>query len=251
MRPEDEVIDIIHSDCLEAMRDLPAGSIDACITDPPYGTTNCKWDAVIPFEPMWEQLKRVIKPSGVILLFSAQPFTSALIMSNPLMFKYEWIWHKTRATGHLDAKRKPLKAHESISCFSQSSVPYNPQMVKGKPHVRGPRANPINANQTYNQFNETTSRCYVSDEYYPQTVLKFSSVPVPIHPNEKPVELLRYLVRTYTNAGETVLDFAAGSGTTGVACEEESRSAVLIEKELAYVETCKHRLYGAEVVVAQ
>jgi len=226
-------------DCLELMKNIPDGSIDAVITDPPYGTTACKWDTVIPFEPMWEQLKRVIKPNGAIVLFGSQPFTSALVMSNPKMFKYEWVWNKKIPSGMSFAKSQPMRQTECISVFCEGKTIYNPQMIKRDKPIKGGGMTPSDSAMTngYKALKKTY-------EYKnPTTLISFDKIRKnSLHPTQKPVALMEYLIKTYTNEGETVLDFTAGSGTTGVACQNLNRNFILIEKEPNYVEIIKNRL---------
>ena len=221
---------ILHGDCLELMKDIPDGSIDMILCDLPYGTTACKWDTVIPFEPLWEQYERIIKDSGAIVLTSMQPFASALTMSNIKLFKYEWIWNKSKATGFLNAKKQPLRSHENVLVFYKKQPTYNPQMVKGELHHRGQKAQ---SKQTtvYGNF---SFDLYYSDEYYPQTVRFFNVQERAIHPTQKPVALFEYLIKTYTNEGETVLDNCAGSGTTAIACINTNRKYICMEKDETY-----------------
>ena len=227
------MIKLIHGDCLEEMKKIPDGSIDMVLTDPPYGTTACKWDTVIPFEPMWEQLKRVTKKNGAIVLFGSQPFTSALVMSNPKMFKYEWVWDKKKAGNIFLAKTQPMKTHEVISIFSQTTPIYNPIMVKRDKVKRSKNygtGEAIGGNRT----KEDT--VYEYTEKYPISILESSNANQKgkLHPTQKPVALMEYLIKTYTNEGETVLDFTAGSFTTGVACVNIGRNFIGIEKDKNY-----------------
>lgn len=233
------MIQLIQGDCLERMNEIPDGSVDMVLTDPPYGTTACKWDSIIPLEPMWEQLKRVIKPNGAIVMTSSQPFSSALVMSNPKLFKYEWVWHKNRATGALNANRMPLKDHEQVLVFSGKK--YQPQKTKGH--------KPVN-----NFYTRSHGSCYGSDrgksgggstERYPRTVQRFDCERGH-HPTQKPVPLMEYLIKTYTNEGETVLDFTMGSGTTGVACVNTGRSFIGIELDPDYFAIAEKRIQEAE-----
>lgn len=226
------MIELINGDCLVEMKKIPDGSIDLVLTDPPYGTTACKWDTVIPFEPMWEQLKRVTKKNGAIVLFGSQPFTSALVMSNPKMFKYEWVWHKRTSANVANAKYQPLKTHENILVFGGS---YKPQMVKGKPRMKGGKVKGGQAN------GGLAPKYYFSDEYYPVSVLDIKTERG-FHPTQKPVALMEYLIKTYTNEGETVLDFTMGSGTTGVACKKLNRNFIGIELDKDYYEIAKQRI---------
>ena len=237
---------LIHWEAIEEMKKIPDGSIDAIITDPPYWTTACKWDTIIPFEPMWEQLKRIIKPNWAIVLFSWQPFTSSLVMSNPNDFRYELIWEKTQATGHLDAKRKPMKAHENICIFYQNRGTYNPQKTfwhKRKVSLARHKENTEkNQAEIYHKADKFTD--YDTTERYPRSVLLFPSdkQKSSLHPTQKPVALIEYLVKTYTNEWETVLDFTMWSGTTGVACRNTNRNFIWIELDANYFEIAKNRI---------
>jgi site-specific DNA-methyltransferase (adenine-specific) len=230
---------LINADCLEAMRDIPDGSVDMVMTDPPYGTTACKWDSVIPFEPMWEQLKRITKKNGAIVLTASQPFTSALIMSNVQMFKYCWVWKKNRATGHLNAKKSPMRAHEDIIVFGSAAGVYNAQMILGSPYKWDSKRT---QNGCYGHHaNDKPTVNYGSR--YPLSVVNFSAERG-LHPTQKPVALMEYLIRTYTNEGETVLDFTMGSGTTGVACKNLNRSFTGIEMDADYFAAASKRIAG-------
>jgi site-specific DNA-methyltransferase (adenine-specific) len=243
------VIKLLQGDCLERMKEIPDKSIDAIITDPPYGTTACKWDSVIPFEPMWEQLKRIIKPKGAIVLFGSQPFTSALIMSNIKMFKYEWVWIKTKASNFQLARKMPMKRHENICIFYDSLPTYNIRLTK--------LVNPIKSSRKNKGAN--LGHCkdgggYLQKETgFPTTDIYFSnpSGKGHLHPTQKPVALLEYLIRTYTNEGETVLDFTMGSGTTGVACVNINRNFIGIEKDDKYFEIAKNRIYKAQKIIIE
>ena len=225
-------------DCLDVMQDIPDGSVDMVMTDPPFGTTACKWDSVIPLEPMWAQLKRITKPNGAIVLMASQPFTSALVMSNVGMFKYCWVWEKSRPTGHVHSKNKPMKKHEDIAVFStgttahaaqsKTRMRYNPQDLIN--HVV-----PIlrkNYTESHSVMLARPSHRDTFQEFgnYPTSVLKIASEGKTVHPTQKPVELFEYLIKTYTNAGETVLDFTCGSGTTAVAAEQTGRKWICIEQ---------------------
>ena len=233
---------IYNGDCLEVMKDIPSGSIDMVLADPPYGTTACKWDTVIPFEPMWEQLKRVIKKNGAIVMTASQPFTSALIMSNIKMFKYCWVWAKTRKTGFPNAKRQPLRNIEDVVVFYDKQATYNPQGItridknifRDKPK-----------NDTVNAGENDGSLCgnYIQEfTGYPNQVLQVKSTGNTIHPTQKPVALMEYLIKTYTNEGETVLDFTMGSGTTLLAAKNIGRKAIGIELDKAYCDIGVKRL---------
>ena len=232
---------IICGDCLKVMKDIPDKSIDMILCDLPYGKTACKWDTIIPFEPLWEQYKRIIKDNGAIVLTASQPFTSALVMSNVKMFKYEWIWIKNRGTGHLNAKKQPLACHESILVFCDGKTTYNPQKEIGKPYQRLNCSRDATNKGTYGKMNKTTDTINTGDRY-PKTYLKFDKVQRTLHPTQKPVALFEYLIKTYTNEGDLVLDNCAGSGTTGVACKNLKRNFILIEKEPQYIEIINKRL---------
>lgn len=241
--PDDLIITLIHGDCLEEMKKIPDGSVDLVLTDPPYGTTACKWDTVIPFEPMWEQLRRVAKKNGAIVLFGSQPFTSALVMSNPKMFKYEWVWEKSHPTGFGSVKYNPLKYHENILVFSNGTTTYTPQMTKGTPnHSMGKIVNGGKIeSESYIKIKAVQSQ--QSENKYPKSVQKVSNPRTKgMHPTQKPVALMEYLIKTYTNEGETVLDFTMGSGTTGVACKNLNRNFIGIELDKNYFEIAKTRI---------
>jgi len=238
---------LINADCLEAMRDIPDRSVDMVLTDPPYGTTACKWDAVIPFEPMWEQLKRITKPNGAIVMTASQPFTSALVMSNVKMFKYEWIWRKNAGSNFAQMKYQPMKEHESVLVFCDRSANYNPikqeRAKAGKAMVaRGVKSKASKGFDVYNSANKgyNNSKCD-PDMRFPSSVQDFKRQRG-IHPTQKPVALMEYLIRTYTSAGETVLDFTMGSGTTGVACKNLGRSFIGIEMDADYFATASARI---------
>jgi site-specific DNA-methyltransferase (adenine-specific) len=228
-------------DCLDVMRDIPDGSVDMVCTDPPYGTTNCKWDSVIPFEPMWAQLKRIVKPNGAIVLMASQPFTSALVMSNVVMFRYDLKWIKTQATGFYNANRMPLRAHEDILVFYQSLPSYNPQKTAGEPYVqkRGSASDVYQGKDLSVTVNETGMRHPLSWRVFQRDADK-------THPTQKPVALMEYMIRTYTNAGETVLDFTMGSGTTGVAAANTGRRFIGIERDADYFTIAQARIQKAQ-----
>ena len=237
-------VEIYQGDCLEIMPTLP--QVDAIITDLPYGTTACSWDNIIPFDVMWRESERINK--GVFITTASQPFTSKLIMSNLDWFKYELVWEKDRATGHLDAERRPMRKHENVLVFSKNGHTYNPQIRrKLKENIR-----PISrraASDNYGSYSETAPRGIPLDMTYPQSILKINTANVGErghHPTQKPVTLLEYLIRTYTNEGDTVLDICAGSGTTGVAAINTGRNAILIEKEAKYIEIIERRIAEAQ-----
>ena len=225
-------IELIQGDCLEKMKDIPDGSIDMILCDLPYGTTACKWDTIIPFEPLWEQYKRIIKDNGAIVLTASQPFTSALVMSNIKMFKYCWVWNKAKAANYVNAKKQPLKIHEDIAVFCKGNN-YNPQKTIGKFRKKGGYT--VNREVAVAQ-NPTVS---FNDTYYPKSILNFSvagNKDSTLHPTQKPVALFEYLIKTYTNEGDLVLDNCMGSGTTGVACVNLNRDFIGIEKDPKYFE---------------
>ena len=228
-------------DCLDVMQGIPDGSVDMVCTDPPYGTTACKWDSVIPFEPMWAQLKRIVKPNGAIVLMASQPFTSALVMSNVGMFRYDLKWIKTQATGFYNANRMPLRAHEDILVFYRSLPSYNPQKTAGEPYVqkRGSASNVYQGKDLSVTVNETGMRHPLSWQVFQRDADK-------VHPTQKPVALMEYLIRTYTNAGETVLDFTMGSGTTGVAAANTGRRFIGIERDPDYFAIAQARIQKAQ-----
>ena len=222
------------------MATLEAGSIDAIITDLPYGTTACKWDAVIPFAPLWEQVRRVLKPNGVFVTTASQPFTSALVMSNPDGFKYEVIWEKDKPSDFALAAKRTMKYHESILVFCDGKERYNPQMTLVEPNHSVGKGIRKKANES--GANTATVTNKLDGWKHPKSVMKFNREPSPVHPTQKPVELMRYLIRTYTNPVDTVLDPCCGSGTTGVAAQLEGRNCVLIEREEKYLEITRQRL---------
>lgn len=235
-------------DCLDVMRGMAAGSVDAVICDLPYGTTNCAWDSVIPFAPMWAELRRLVKPVGAIVLFGAQPFTSALVMSNPQWFKWADVWHKTQATGHLNAYVMPLREHEDLLVFGAGSVTYNPQFADKpqynvRPPIRGGETN------CYRAFDAQAPRTADNSLSFPRSVVRFANAnngERGCHPTQKPLSLLRYLIRTYTNRGDTVLDFTMGSGTTGVACRMEGRNFIGVELDPHYFAIAQRRIANAQ-----
>lgn len=224
---------LLLGDCLKRMKEIPDGSVDLILTDPPYGTTACKWDSVIPFEPMWAELKRIIKPNGAIVLFGSEPFSSMLRCSNLKMFKYDWIWEKSKATGFLNSKKQPLRSHEIISVFYRKQPQYNPQMFKGEAYNKG-----IRKQQTQDDVYGSFEQVEVKSEgmRFPRSVQYFKTAECEggFHKTQKPVALLEYLIKTYTQEGETVLDFTMGSGSTGVAAKNLNRSFIGIEMDEGY-----------------
>lgn len=235
-------------DCLDILPTIPAQSVDAIIADPPYGATACKWDSVIPLEPMWRALKRVIKPRGAIVLFAAQPFTSALVMSNAGWFRQELTWDKVLPVGFLDANRRHLRRHENVLIFSGAGyTTFNPQKSQGKPYRKEGVYTSI-----YNEYAPMPG-VNTTGERFPTSILQFTNADrrKGSHPTQKPVNLLRYLIRTYTNAGETVLDFTMGSGTTGVACAMEGRDFIGIELDAGYYEIARRRIESVQPSLLQ
>ena len=241
---KDENTWLMHGDCLERMKEIPDGSVDMILTDPPYGTTACKWDSIIPLEPMWEQLKRVIKPNGAIVMTASQPFTSILVCSNLKMFKYDWVWQKSRPTGVLNAKKQPLRDKEDVLVFYNKQPIYNPQGIEYKGCYVGTGA--TKANQQGNATGKITQtkdgKYFQENGNYPRQVQFFKSDGKTIHPTQKPVDLMEYMIKTYTNEDETVLDFTMGSGTTGVACVNLNRKFIGIELDDAYFNKSKDRI---------
>ena len=243
------MINLMQGDCLERMKEIPDGSVDMVLTDPPYGTTQCKWDSVIPFEPMWEQLKRITKENGAIVMTASQPFTSALVMSNVKMFKYCWVWEKSKATGHLNAKKRPLVAHEDVLVFCEKPTSYFPQGLQKKetPTVsRGGRGRKGDGSSgdVYGLANKDAIQTHTG---YPRSVVRIGvDMRAEFHPTQKPVALMEYLIKTYTNEGETVLDFTMGSGTTGVAAKSLNRSFIGIELGPDYFNIAKERIDAVE-----
>ena len=229
------VINLMQGDCLERMSEIADGSVDMVLTDPPYGTTQCRWDSVIPFEPMWEQLKRVTKKNGAVVLFGSEPFSSFLRCSNIEAYKYDWVWQK-RPVNFLNAKKQPLRKTERISVFGGTT--YNPQGLIAKTRVNK-RSNSTETNGQHGLSNvsEFTN--------YPTDVLEVVGERG-LHPTQKPVALMEYLIETYTNEGETVLDFTMGSGTTGVAAKSLNRSFIGIEMDEAYFKIAKGRIDAVE-----
>ena len=236
-------------DCLEGMKQIPDGTIDAVICDLPYGTTRNQWDSVIPLDKLWAEYRRIIKERGAIVLFSQQPFTSALIMSNPQMFKYEWIWEKENGSGFLNANYCPMKIHENVLVFSKSAacfvknptdaMIYNPQFRKGRAY----RSKAISTSKNYDaKAYKPFETINDGEHYHPIDIVQFNRDPDAWHPTQKPVDLLRYLVLTYTNEGDTVLDNCMGSGTTAIACIKERRHFIGFELSKEYFDKAVRRI---------
>lgn len=233
---------IFHGDCLHVMPGIVSGSVDLIVADLPYGTTQNKWDSIIPLDRLWAEYWRVLKRNGVIVLNAAQPFTSILIASQIRAFKYEWVWQKSRPTGHMNAKLQPLREHESACVFYRAQPTYNPQFTTGKPNHVGskPRVKSLSGN--YGAQYEVTEA--LTDRKYPKTVLPFPVVSPThvLHPTKKPVELIEYFVRTHSNEGDLVLDNTMGSGTTGVAALKERRRFIGIEMDAGYYAIAERRI---------
>lgn len=223
-------------DCLEVMKEIPDKSVDMVLCDLPYGVTRNKWDSVIPLDLLWDCYKRVIKPNGAVVLFGTEPFSSKLRESNLKWFKYDWVWDKKQTTGFLNAKKQPLRNHEIISVFYGKQCKYNPQMTKGKRQVK-------NTGGSSSNYNSYVAMPHVSDIYYPKSILTIPQVRVKGgHPTQKPVPLMEYLIKTYTDEGELVLDNCMGSGSTGVACINTGRDFIGIELDQQYFERAKERI---------
>ena len=240
------MIKLMRGDCLGLMKEIPDNSIDLVLTDPPFGTTACKWDSVIPLEPMWEQIKRITKPSAVIVLFGCQPFTSVLISSNTGMFKYECIFEKSRPSNPALAKHRPLSYHENVLIFYKEKGIYNPQMSLGnRNHGQGTGIR----NKSSESNMPTATRSYMnnpdSNLKYPKSIVKFDRGEIQVHPTQKPVALMEYLIKTYSNEDDTVLDFTMGSGTTGVACVNTKRKFIGIEQDEGYFKIAENRINEA------
>jgi len=242
---------LMLGDCLERMSDIPDGSVDMVMADLPYGTTACKWDSVIPFEPLWREYRRVCKKGAAIVLTASQPFTSALVMSNADAFRHEWIWEKSKASNFLLARKQPLKAHESALTFCFGTPPYYPQKTEGKPYSGEKRGGKKGSNSdVVNNVPNPQFRSGSTDgTRFPRSVQYFAtpeSEGKTYHPTQKPVALMEYFIRTYTHEGETVLDNTMGSGTTGVACKNTGRRFIGIERDEEYFKIARHRIQGAE-----
>ena len=241
-------MELMHGDCLEMMKLIPDGSVDMVLCDLPYGTTQNKWDAVIPFDQLWAEYKRVGKPNCAFVLTAAQPFTSALVMSQPKLFKYDWVWKKQIGRGHLNAKKMPLRDKEDILVFYAKQPTYNPQMVAGKPYSAESKGSKrVKNTQAQSNYGEHRSDgCADNSGYrYPKQILEFNTVERGEHPTQKPVALMEYLIRTYTNEGDTVLDNTMGSGTTGVACANTGRQFIGIERDDKYFAIAQKRIEDA------
>ena len=227
-------------DCLEVMGEIEDGSVDMLLTDLPYGTTACKWDSVIPMDLLWGHYYRVCKENAAMVFTAAQPFTTTLASSNIKDFRYEWIWEKPQGTNPMNAKVMPLKSHENILVFYRKKPTYNPQMTQGTPYG-GFSSDTAKIGEVYGSA-QSKHRANPEGTRYPKTVLRFAQERGGLHPTQKPVPLFEYLVLTYTNPGEIVLDNCMGSGTTGVACKNTDRNFIGVEKDEKYYETAKNRI---------
>lgn len=250
---ENIMITLYKGDCLERMSEIEDGSVDMVLTDPPFGMTACKWDSVIDLDKMWKQLKRVIKPNGSIILMASEPFSSVLITSNLSQFKYRWDWVKNKSTGFLNAKKQPLRCIEDLVVFYKKQCTYNPQKTTGH--------NPVNRFTKNTSDGDTLGKTKLGisgggqTDRYPMNAIRDIAVMnndgskgEKIHPTQKPVALMEYMIKTYTNEGETVLDFTMGSGTTGVACKNLNRKFIGIEMDDKYFEIAKNRIYEGSSV---
>jgi len=234
------MIDLRKGDCLEVMKDIPDKSVDMILCDLPYGTTACKWDSVIPFKQLWEQYNRLIKDNGAIVLFGSEPFSSYLRMSNIKNYKYDWVWRKSKPTNFLNCKKQPLRTFENVIVFYKKQPTYNPQGL-----IKGVFINdrPAKRNKSSNIYGSEKGFGYSEFSNYPTNELNFKNGNNNrLHPTQKPVELLEYLIKTYTNEGETVLDNCMGSGSTGIACKNTGRSFIGIELDQYYFDIARNRI---------
>ena len=237
---------LMKGDCLERMKEIPDGSVDLILTDPPYAKTQNVWDSVIQLDKMWEQLKRIIKHNGAVLLFGQNSFSFKLGLSNEQMFRYSIVWEKTKAGGFLNEKKMPLQAHEDILCFYSKLPIYNPQFEVGKPYTKKAITNGDGNN--YGKFDRVGQVAVNNGTRCPRSVIKFSNDNHgSLHPTQKPVALMEYLIKTYTTDSETVLDFTMGSGTTGVACINTNRKFIGIERDDNYFDIATKRILGGVV----
>ena len=253
LRGADRVFKLMQGDCLDRLREVPDNSIDMVLADPPYGTTACKWDSVIPLDLMWEQLKRVIKPNGAVVMTASQPFTTTLIASNLKGFKHEWIWEKNRGSNFAAVKYQPMKEHESVIVFGESSVKYRPIKEERAEGGKSRADYKISASNTgkreaYGGIVGIDSGYIDKNLRCPKSIQKFNTE-VGLHPTQKPVLLMQYLINTYTDLGDTVLDFTMGSGTTGVACVNTNRNFIGIELDEGYFNTAVERINNAKELV--
>jgi len=242
----DTMIQLLHGDCLDILPTLPAQSVDAIITDLPYGTTACKWDTIIPFDDLWRVVKHVLKPKGAFVTTASQPFTSALVMSNPKWFRYEWIWAKSRKTGFQMARLRPMKEHENIIVFCEGQTIFNQDLRKLERPIKSWRKNGKGGN-LLNQVKTGRDRMQEETGFATTLIYCDNEHNAETHPTQKPVALYEYLIRTYTNEGETVLDMTMGSGTTGVAAIQTGRDFIGIEKDAEYFAIAERRIKAAKL----
>lgn len=235
------MIELLKGDCLELMSEISTGSVDMILCDLPYGTTQCKWDFIIPFQELWKQYERVIKPNGAIVLFGSEPFSSHLRLSNLPLYKYDWVWDKVKGTGFLNAKKQPMRNHELIHVFYKKQCLYNPQKTQGHTKTVSFRAKHLQTDVYGEMKNDYR---YEATDRYPRSIQVFSTDTQnsSLHPTQKPVALLEYLIKTYTIEGEIVLDNCMGSGSTGVAALNTGRKFIGIEKDETYFEIAKTRI---------
>jgi site-specific DNA-methyltransferase (adenine-specific) len=239
--PEPAMIELHRGDCLEVMRDIVDASVDLILTDLPYGSTRCQWDQIIPLEPLWSQYKRIIKPRGAVVLTASQPFTSILVMSNLEWFRHEWVWIKNRGSNFANTCREPMKEHEVILCFSSGGWSYNPQMQERTSSGTSRAKYKYSGNRQSKCYGEMPNRSDIGVLRGPSSWQKFNCE-VGFHPTQKPVALMEYMINTYTNEDETVLDSCMGSGTTGVACLNTGRAFIGIEKDPEIFATAERRI---------
>lgn len=238
-------VQLLRGDCLDLMQTIPDQSVDLVLCDLPYGTTQNKWDSVIPFDALWREYKRVCR--GAIVLTASQPFTTMLIASNLKDFRYAWVWEKSSVTGHLNAHHMPMKKHEDIAVFCAGKPPYNPQGLQPYQKIKRRGNNGSN-------FGKSGTENYQEHTNYPRSILRFDNDTKTVHPTQKPVALMEYMVRTYTNEGDVVLDNCMGSGTTGVAARQSGRRFIGIERDEKYFDICVERIgamrLGTDLAVA-
>lgn len=241
-------VQLLQGDCLELMKNIPDKSIDMILCDLPYGTTACKWDSVIPFEPLWQQYKRIIKDNGAIVLFSDEPFTSQLVNSNIKDFRYKWIWNKTRGSNFQNARFMPMKCHEEILVFYKKKPVYNPQFWYSKPYktTERKRSKQIEGLSGGSAANVCAATISEDGRRYPLSILTYARDGKRIHPTQKPVALLEYLIKTYTHEGQVILDNCAGSGSTGVAAVNTGRKFIGMELDDNYFNISKDRIEKAQ-----
>ena len=237
-----ELNKIYNEDCLEGMKRIPDKSIDMILADLPYGTTNCKWDTIIPLEPLWEQYERIIKDNGAVVLTASQPFSSTLVMSNPKLFRYEWVWDKKNPTNFAMAKKQPLKYHETILVFAKKQTEYYPIKWRGKPNHKQGLLKNDQQSEVYGKIKRTKDN--LSGMKYPRSIIEISkhSSQGGLHPTQKPVALFEYLIKTYTDEGAIVLDNVMGSGTTAIAAMNTNRNFIGFELDETYYNIANERI---------